>query len=99
MTKAKDKTADNAVPQDQKSENLQAKENKPPVASDSAITVLTAFSASENGTVVDHYPAGQHESLPPTAAKYAIATGAVSEEDAAKLAESLEQESQDDAKQ
>lgn len=65
---------------------------KTKAADNAAITVLVAFSASENGTAVDHYPAGQYESLPPTAAKYAIATGAVSEEDAAKLAERLEQE-------
>lgn len=56
----------------------------------SCITVLKAFSASENGCTVNDYPAGQYAYLPAVAAAHAISIGAVSEEDAVALLTALQ---------
>ena len=55
-----------------------------------AITILKPFAASENGCTVDEYAAGLCGGLPPVASKYAIAIGAVSEEDGKKLIAAIE---------
>ncbi|MCB5226206.1 hypothetical protein JAO78_005190 [Alishewanella sp. 16-MA] len=67
----------------------------PPVAETEvpSIEILKDFSASENGAIVQDYKAGElHITLPPVAANYAIAIGAVSKADAEKLKASVAEE-------
>jgi|GEM_PF-5211030 len=62
-------------------------QNKEPTVTEESriIEILKPFAASEDGCTVCEYSAGLCGGLPPVATKYAIAIGAVSDADAAKL--------------